>query len=63
MKKLFYMISAVAIAASFASCNKVEQENNTPVVTPAVDGTTTLTISAAVPQTKTNLGENIETVY
>lgn len=51
------MISAVAIAASFASCNKVEQENNTPVVTPAVDGTTTLTISAAVPQTKTNLNE------
>ena len=51
------MISAVAIAASFASCNKVEQENNTPVVTPAVDGTTTLTISATVPQTKTNLNE------
>ena len=51
------MISAVAIAASFASCNKVEQDNNTPVETPAVDGTTTLTISAAVPQTKTNLNE------
>ena len=56
MKKLFYMITTVAIAASFASCNKIEQDNNTtPVETPAVDGTTTLTISAASPQTKTYL--------
>lgn len=55
------MISAVAIAASFASCNKVEQENNTPVVTPAVDGTTTLTISATSPQTKTYLVDNGDT--
>ena len=48
MKKLFYMISAVALMASFASCNKIEQEN-----APAADGTTTLTVSATVPQTKT----------
>lgn len=48
MKKLFYMISAVAVMASSASCNKIEQEN-----TPAADGTTTLTVSATVPQTKT----------
>ena len=57
MKKLFYMITTVVIAASFASCNKIEQDNNTPVETPAVDGTTTLTISATVPQTKTNLNK------
>lgn len=62
MKKLFYMISAVAIAASFASCNKIEQDNNTtPVETPAVDGTTTLTISATSPQTKTYLVDNGDT--
>lgn len=54
------MISAVALMASFASCNKVEQENNTPVVTPAVDGTTTLTISATSPQTKTYLVDNAD---
>ena len=48
MKKLFYMISAVALMASFASCNKIEQEN-----APVADGTTTLTVSATVPQTKT----------
>lgn len=54
MKKLFYMISAVALMASFASCNKIEQEN-----TPVADGTTTLTVSATVPQTKTNLSNGI----
>ncbi len=54
MKKLFYVISTVALMASFASCNKIEQEN-TPVGTPSEDGTTTLTVSATVPQTKTNL--------
>ena len=48
------MISAVAVMASFASCNKIEQEN-----TPAADGTTTLTVSATVPQTKTNLSNGI----
>ena len=57
MKKLFYMISAVALMASFASCNKVEQENtstdNTPVETPVVGETTTITVSAAIPDTKT----------
>lgn len=57
------MITTVAIAASFASCNKVEQDNNTtPMETPAVDGTTTLTISATSsatsPQTKTYLVDN-----
>lgn len=53
------MISAVALMASFASCNKIEQGNNTPVVTPAVDGTTAFTISAAVPQTKTYIKDNV----
>ena len=48
MKKLLYMISAVALMASSASCNKIEQEN-----APAADGTNTLTVSATVPQTKT----------
>ena len=51
MKKLFYMISAVALMASFASCNKIEQ-GNTSAETPSVDGTTTITVSASVPQTK-----------
>ena len=51
MKKLFYMISAVALMASFASCNKMEQGNN-PAEAPSVDGTTTITVSATVPQTK-----------
>ena len=61
MKKLFYMITTVAIAASFASCNKIEQDNNTtPVETPAVNGTTTLTISATSPQTKTYLVDNAD---
>lgn len=55
------MITTVAIAASFASCNKIEQDNNTtPVETPAVDGTTTLTISATSPQTKTYLVDNAD---
>lgn len=53
------MISAVALMASFASCNKIEQENtstdNTPVETPVVGETTTLTVSAAIPDTKTYL--------
>lgn len=53
MKKLFYMISAVALMASFASCNKIEQEN-----APVVDGTTTLTVSATVPQTKTYINSD-----
>lgn len=61
MKKLFYMITTVAIAASFASCNKIEQDNSTtPVEAPAVDGTTTLTISATSPQTKTYLVDNAD---
>lgn len=51
------MISAVALMASFASCNKIEQENtstdNTPVETPVVGETTTITVSAAIPDTKT----------
>ena len=51
------MISTVALMASFASCNKIEQ-GNTPAETPSVDGTTTLTVSATVPQTKTNLSVN-----
>ena len=58
MKKLFYMISAVALMASFASCNKMEQ-GNTPTETPAADATTTITVSADVPQTKTNLNQGI----
>ena len=45
------MISAVALMASFASCNKMEQGNN-PAEAPSVDGTTTITVSATVPQTK-----------
>ena len=57
MKKLFYMISVAAFMASFASCGKLEQENtpaDKPVVeNPSADGTTTLTISAGLPQTKT----------
>lgn len=56
MKKLFYMISTVALMASFASCNKIEQ-GNTPAETPSVDGTTTLTVSATVPQTKTYMNK------
>ena len=54
MKKLFYMISAVALMASFASCNKMVQDNNTPATdeTPATDGTTTLTLSASVQQSQ-----------
>ena len=55
------MITTVAIAASFASCNKIEQDNSTtPVEAPAVDGTTTLTISATSPQTKTYLVDNAD---
>lgn len=57
MKKLFYMISAVALMASFASCNKIEQ-GNTPAETPSAEGTTTITVSADIPQTRTNLSEN-----
>lgn len=57
------MISAVALMASFASCNKIEQENtstdNTPVETPVVGETTTITVSAAVPQTKTYLKSKV----
>lgn len=55
--------------ASFASCGKLEQENTPsdgPVVeTPSADGTTTLTIAAGLPQTKTywytgsELGEGV----
>lgn len=51
MKKFFYMISTVAFMASFASCNKMEQ-GNTPAEAPSIDGTTTITVSATVPQTK-----------
>ena len=60
MKKLFYLITAAAMMASFTSCGKIDQEN-TPVDDPAIeapsaDGTTTLTISTSVePQTKTYL--------
>lgn len=54
MKKFFYMISTVAFMASFASCNKMEQ-GNTPAEAPSIDGTTTITVSATVPQTKTYL--------
>ncbi len=57
MKKLFYIISVVAFMASFASCGKIEQENNPAdeptIEAPSVDGTTTLTISADITQTKT----------
>lgn len=56
MKKFFYMISTVAFMASFASCNKMEQ-GNTPAEAPSIDGTTTITVSATVPQTKTYLKE------
>lgn len=58
MKKLFYMISVAAFMASFSSCGKLEQEN-TPADNLNADGTTTLKISATVPQTKTymNNGE------
>ena len=55
MKKLFYMISVAAFMASFSSCGKIEQEN-TPVDN-LNDGTTTLKISATVPQTKTYLNK------
>lgn len=48
------MISTVAFMASFASCNKMEQ-GNTPAEAPSIDGTTTITVSATVPQTKTYL--------
>ena len=51
MKKFFYMISTVAFMASFASCNKMEQ-GNAPAEAPSIDGTTTITVSATVPQTK-----------
>ena len=51
MKKLFYMISTVAFMASFASCNKIQQ-GNPSAETPSGDGTTTITVSASVPQTK-----------
>lgn len=54
MKKFFYMISTVAFMASFASCNKMEQ-GNTPAEAPSIDGTTTITVSATMPQTKTYL--------
>lgn len=57
MKKLFYIISVVAFMASFASCGKIEPENNPAdeptIEAPSVDGTTTLTISADITQTKT----------
>ena len=50
MKKLFYLITAAAMMASFTSCGKIDQENTQadgPVVeTPSADGTTTLTILA-----------------
>ena len=69
MKKLFYFISVAAFMASFASCGKIDQENTQadgPVVeTPSADGTTTLTIAAGLPQTKTywytgpELGEGV----
>ena len=57
MKKLFYMISTVALMASFASCNKMEQGNDPvtdgpQVETPSADGTVTLNVLAAAPQTK-----------
>lgn len=58
MKKLFYMISAVALMASFASCNKIEQ-GNTSAEAPSIDGTTTITVSATVPQTKTYISGNV----
>ena len=69
MKKLFYMITVAAFMASIASCGKLEQENTPsdgPVVeAPSADGTTTLTIAAGLPQTKTywytgsELGEGV----
>ena len=66
MKKLFYMISVAAFMASFASCGKLEQENTPsdgPVVeTPSADGTTTLTIAAGLPQTKTYWDQETEEV-
>ena len=57
MKKLFYMISTVALMASFAACNKMEQGNDPvtdgpQVETPSADGTVTLNVLAAAPQTK-----------
>ena len=54
MKKLFYMISVAAFMASIASCGKLEQEN-----TPSA---TTLTIAAALPQTKTFWDQEAEEV-
>lgn len=57
MKKLFYMISVAAFMASFSSCGKLEQEN-TPADNLNADGTTTLKISATVPQTKTYINNN-----
>ena len=66
MKKLFYMISLAAFMASVASCGKIEQENvisDNPVNQDTQleqkddnalkEGTTTLTICARIPQTKT----------
>ena len=49
MKKFFYLITAAAMMASFASCGKIDH-GNAPT-----DGTTTLTIFAHTPQLKTYL--------
>ena len=59
MKKLFYLITAAAMMASFASCGKIDHGNapteEPTIETPSTDGTTTLTISAHTPQLKTYL--------
>lgn len=47
MKKLFYLISMIALMGSVVSCDKLNDANT------SVDGLTTLKISASVPQTKT----------
>ena len=56
MKKLFYFVSVAAFMASFTSCGKIDQE------TPSTDGTTTLTISASTPATKTFWDQEVEEV-
>ena len=45
MKKLFYLISMIALMGSVVSCDKLNDANT------SVDGFTTLKISASVPQT------------
>ena len=65
MKKLFYIISLAAFMASVASCMEMDLDSNPAANGPSdtqvnqndetAEGTTTLTICARVPQTKTYL--------